>query len=42
MLTIKEPRSVAHGQGLSRRDLLRVGALTLGGLTLADVLRLRA
>jgi Protein of unknown function (DUF1501) len=27
---------------LSRRDFLRVGALGLGGLTLADVLRLRA
>ena len=26
--------------GLSRRDFLRVGALGLGGLTLADVLRL--
>jgi hypothetical protein len=28
--------------GVSRRDFLRVGALGLGGLTLADVLRLRA
>src|SRR5262245_32029649 len=27
---------------ISRRDFLRVGALGLGGLTLADVLRLRA
>lgn len=28
--------------GISRRDFLRVGALGLGGLTLADLLRLRA
>jgi hypothetical protein len=28
--------------GLNRRDFLRVGALGLGGITLADVLRLRA
>src|SRR5262249_182529 len=28
--------------GLSRRQFLRVGALTVGGLTLADLLRLRA
>jgi hypothetical protein len=28
--------------GIDRRDFLRVGALGLGGLTLADVLRLRA
>src|SRR3954471_21831593 len=28
--------------GLSRRDFLRAGALGLGGLTLADLLRLRA
>ena len=28
--------------GVSRRDFLRVGALGLGGLTLADMLRLRA
>jgi hypothetical protein len=28
--------------GMSRRDFLRVGTLGLGGLTLADVLRLRA
>lgn len=28
--------------GVSRRDFLKVGALTMGGLTLADVLRLRA
>src|SRR5688500_5402949 len=28
--------------GVSRREFLRVGGLTVGGLTLADVLRLRA
>src|SRR5438105_12394144 len=28
--------------GLSRRDFLKVGALSVGGLTLADLLRLRA
>src|SRR6202043_73814 len=28
--------------GVSRRDFLRIGALSAGGLTLADVLRLRA
>ena len=28
--------------GISRRDLLKVGALAVGGLTFADVLRLRA
>ena len=28
--------------GISRRDFLRVGALTVGGLSLADLLRLKA
>ncbi|MSU78830.1 MAG: DUF1501 domain-containing protein [Gemmataceae bacterium] len=28
--------------GISRRDVLKLGALTVGGLTLADLLRLRA
>jgi hypothetical protein len=37
MLTICDP-----GHGITRRNFLRVGALALGGLTLADVLRLRA
>jgi hypothetical protein len=32
----------ASGDDITRRSFLRVGALTLGGLTLADVLRLRA
>src|SRR4051812_17332845 len=41
MLTI---RGSSHrlGDRLDRRDFLRVGALGMGGLTLADVLRLRA
>jgi hypothetical protein len=41
MLTFHEPRPAAHG-GIGRREFLRLGALSLGGLTLADVLRLRA
>src|SRR5436189_521252 len=36
MLTIQDPTPG------TRRSFLRVGALTLGGLTLGDVLRLRA
>src|SRR5262245_17468468 len=42
MLTIHEPRSAANRPGITRRSFLRVGALALGGLTLGDVLRLRA
>jgi hypothetical protein len=43
MLTVNEPGSVTHGDGLfTRRGFLSLGALTLGGLTLSDVLRLRA
>ena len=30
------------GDGISRRDFLRVGALTVGGLSLADLLRIKA
>src|SRR5947209_5929348 len=41
MLTIHEPRSAANRPGITRRSFLRVGALTLSGLTLGDVLRLR-
>jgi hypothetical protein len=35
-------RNQAFCDGVSRRDFLRVGALSVGGLTLADVLRERA
>ena len=33
---------VVENEGLNRRSFLRAGVLGLGGLTLADVLRLRA
>jgi Protein of unknown function (DUF1501) len=42
MLTIHEPGSASSCGGVTRRNFLRVGALTLSGLTLGDVLRLRA
>jgi hypothetical protein len=43
MLTLFGPRVPGRMcDGLSRRDFLRIGALGLGGLTLADLLRLRA
>src|SRR5262245_6073931 len=42
MLTIWGTRQKPLCDGLSRRDFLQVGALGLGGLTLADVLRVRA
>jgi hypothetical protein len=42
MLTIDEPGSARSGDGISRRSFLRVGTLTLSGLTLGDLLRLRA
>jgi len=41
MLTILGPRRSCRS-GVSRREVLKVGALALGGLSLADVLRLRA
>jgi hypothetical protein len=41
MLTLLGPKRSCGGQ-ISRRDVLQAGALALGGLTLADVLRLRA
>jgi len=31
-----------RGSGVSRREFLKVGALAVGGLTLADLLRLKA
>ncbi|MGE3803034.1 MAG: DUF1501 domain-containing protein [Gemmataceae bacterium] len=42
MLTIASGKTYRHCDGISRRGFLRVGALGLGGLTLADVFRLRA
>jgi len=44
MLTIghRDHHSRAAGAGITRRDLLRVGTLTLGGLTLGERLRLGA
>ncbi len=41
MLTFQESRQRLC-DGLSRRDFLKVGALSVGGLTLADLLRLKA
>src|SRR5262245_4197882 len=35
-------RSRSFCDGVSRRDFLRVGALSIGGLSLADVLRMQA
>jgi hypothetical protein len=42
MLTISTSRGQRLCDGTTRRDFLRVGTLGLGGLTLADLLRLRA
>ena len=42
MLNIRDTRLDRNCQGLARRDFLRVGALGLGGLTLADLLRAKA
>src|SRR5579872_1275842 len=42
MLSINHPGFAPHCDGLTRRTFLRAGALALGGLTLGDVLRLRA
>ena len=42
MPTIQCSNAAAVCDVLTRRSFLRVGAMTLGGLTLADVLRLRA
>src|SRR5687768_15718482 len=42
MLTIRDPSRAARHDGPTRRGFLRLGALTLGGLSLSDVLRLRA
>jgi hypothetical protein len=42
MLTICDPLPGRNCQGIHRRDFLRIGSLALGGLTLADVFKLRA
>ena len=43
MLTItSQHRSGKTCDGVSRRNFLRLGSLCVGGLTLADVLRLQA
>src|SRR5260370_26639502 len=42
MLTIGGEKQKALCDGIARRDFLRVGALGLGGLSLADLLRHRA
>ncbi|MGE3804868.1 MAG: DUF1501 domain-containing protein [Gemmataceae bacterium] len=43
MLNLLAPRTSGRTcDGIARRDFLRIGALGLGGLTLADLLRLRA
>ena len=42
MLTIHDPGIATDAVGITRRNFLHVGALTLGGLTLGDVFRLRA
>ncbi len=41
MLTISSSETVATCEGSSRREFLRIGALGLGGLTLADLLALK-
>lgn len=42
MLTIFDGQSGRKGDGVTRRSLLKIGALSAGGLTLADMLRLQA
>ena len=42
MLVIPGPAGKDTCDGMSRRDLLRVGGLSMLGLTLADVLRLQS
>jgi hypothetical protein len=42
MLTIFSARRQRFCDGISRRDFLRAGALSVGGLSLTDLLRLRA
>jgi uncharacterized protein (DUF1501 family) len=42
MLSIPASRTHKFCDGISRRDFLRIGALALGGLSLAELLRLKA
>lgn len=42
MVTIHEPGSASPAGGLTRRSFLRLGAMSLTGLTLSEMLRLRA
>ena len=42
MLTVLGPAQGRLCEGITRRSFLRVGALSIGGLTLADLLRLKA
>src|SRR5262245_33418557 len=42
MLTIYQPGATVDCHGQTRRTFLQAGALALGGLSLGDVLRLRA
>src|SRR5438309_7808300 len=42
MLTLFSDRRQRFCDGISRRDFLRAGALGVGGLSLAELLRLRA
>ena len=41
MLHLTDPSVHKNCSGLSRREVLRIGALGLGGLTLPDLLRAR-
>src|SRR6516225_9954661 len=41
MFTLSSPDGVQHCDGLTRREVLRVGALGFGGLTLPGLLRSR-
>jgi uncharacterized protein (DUF1501 family) len=42
MLNLTACRGVRHCDGITRRELLRIGGLTLGGLALPDLLQLQA
>src|SRR5262245_45913891 len=42
MLMVQESNVPSHEGGITRRSFFRLGALTLGGLSLGDVLRLQA